>query len=207
MASLGPVQYFWDTLPHTLFPTADVFIKKHQEFYGLSKPEASNEVYQVMRTMQHMLLMNPRFMLPGIGVIGLARGARKGLTLSTASLWWTPGLMNVLAAAPGWEAAPLNKFLDLQLIHKANEIIAKIKKGSRSILSPEQFYQASDFGLPDEIPSDTKMRYYQDLETDYDKRFRENDDAICRRNKTKVGRIEQLEEQVRELGGDPDDSL
>ena len=159
-----------------------------------------------MRTMQHSLLMEPRFMLPGIGVIGLARGARKGLTLSSASLWWTPGLMNVIAAAPGWEAAPLNKYLDLEQLHRANEIISKIKRGARGILHPDQFYRASDFGLKDEIPSDAKMAYYQGLETEYDEQYRKNF-RFEEKNMSKGKRIEVLEEMVRSLGGDPDDPL
>lgn len=140
-------------------PLQEEFMKVHAELNDLELPESYNQVMRVMVTIQHMLLTHSRFMLPGIGVIGMSENPRRGIKVSSTTMWWSPGLLTVLAAAPGWENAPLNGYLTTEHLSKINWIISHIDAEDRKILTPNQFFNASDFGIEGTYESDEKMDF------------------------------------------------
>ena len=102
-------------------------------------------------------------MLPGIGVIGLSENPKRGINISSTVMWWTPGLLNILAVSPGWENAPLNGYLTNDLLNKINMVITRLTAEDKILLSPNQFYRNSDFSLddPDVPTSDERLRFFQ----------------------------------------------
>jgi hypothetical protein len=138
-------------------PSADHFYKQHAEIHGLSYQEAYNEVLRVMRTFQFMLITHRYFMMPGIGILGLAMHPRRGLMVASVLKWWSPGILTVLAAAPGWENAPLNGYLTPELVKKVNRIISRIAEDKRSIPTRNHFYRNSDLGVPGETLEDLQL--------------------------------------------------
>lgn len=152
--------YFWR---QGAVPLEEAFIQRHSELTDTTYEDAYNTVFKVMVTLQDMLLNHPKFMLPGIGIIGVAENPRRGIIVSSSTFWWTPGFVTLLGAAPGWENAPLNKFLTVENVKTLNKHIAKIKSDKRQILSPNQFYQASDFDL-EGVTSDKALEWFEHKE-------------------------------------------
>lgn len=142
----------------------EVFIETFSKLTGKPFEESYNQVMEVMRTLQEMLLSHKIFMLPGIGVIGLAENPKRGIVLSTATYWWTPGLLAVIGAFPGWENAPLNSYLTEENIDAINVLVARIPKEERVTLSPSQFFMSSDFGKQEGKLSDERLSFYKGAE-------------------------------------------
>lgn len=149
----APQYQFWY---NTKLPLSEDFMKQHAEINEQSLPDATNEVMRCMRTLQYMFLSHPKFTLPGIGVVGIAEDPYKGIVVSSASMWWNPGLVNVCSGSPGWENAPLNVYLDNDLLHKLNKIISRVHDESRKIYSPSMFYNASDITMDGYTSEQTK---------------------------------------------------
>jgi len=147
------------------FPLEADFINTFVETHNKSYEESYNQVMEVMRVVQEMFLRHKRFMLPGIGIVGLAENPRRGIVLASSSIWWSPGLLNVIAAAPGWENAPLNTFLTDANIHAINRLVANVASEERINLSQFQFFNASDFGREGDVLSDEKLEYYKQAES------------------------------------------
>jgi len=187
--------YFYRLGP---IPLEEAFIKQHALLHDKTFEDSYGQVMQVMVTLQHMLLTNNRFMLPGIGVIGLSENAKRGISLSSSTLWWTPGLVNVIATAPGWENAPLNGYLTPELLTNINRLIAKLRSEDRKILSPKQFYDASDFNM-EGYTSDQKLEY---LDKANDEKRREARDNMVEIRKTRRKYlVEQLTDRITYLEG------
>ena len=197
------------------FPVEQDFIEKFSEVIDKPYEESYNQVMEVMRVVQEMLLQNKRFMLPGIGVIGLAENAKKGIVVASSTLWWTPGLLNVIAGAPGWENAPLNTYLTEDNVHSINTLVANMN--GKINLSPFQFYNASDFGVEGEFLSDEKMEFYKQAEDKNWKKQRKtklNIERITTARKSRdlyrvfllKKKVRKMEEQLKELNIEPIDT-
>ncbi len=185
-------------------PRDKVFIDRYVERWDVPYPEASDSVTKVMVTMQDMLLEHSRFMLPGIGIIGISKHPKRGLNLSTTTVWWSPGLANVLAVAPGWQEAPLNSFFTLDQLKHLNWIITRVEAKDKVLLSPHQFYAASDFNM-EGITSDEKMEHYAKTFNEASKKNKEQLVEASRRRimspKSYGVRISILLDYIETLGG------
>lgn len=162
--------YSW---AHGSPPIEQDFVEQHVKLHDITYEQAYNEVYRCMRTTQEMLLTNSRFMLPGIGIIGLAENPIKGLVIASTTMWFTPGLLTVIARAPGWENAPLNPYLTDDNIHRINELVATINMEDSPTMTARQFYLASDLGGESEFMSDEKLEYYTQAANDHWLSYRE----------------------------------
>jgi len=152
------------------YPTEQVFIENYSNTFSVPYHDAYNIVMDVMRIVQDMFLTHRRFMLPGIGVVGIAENVKRGIVLASSSLWWTPGLVNVLARAPGWENAPLNTYFSRENINSLNSLYADLASRDKILFSPKQYYDASDFGVEGEATSDQKLAYYAKKQAETDKK-------------------------------------
>ena len=199
MAARKGKYYFWRS---GTLPLEEQFMERFAKMHSTSVPEAYNQVMQVMEVMQDMLLSHSRFMLPGIGVVGIANSPKRGIIISSTTLWWTPGLVNLLAVAPGWENAPLNCKLSHDNLTSLNKHITRMNSKDRILLSPSQFYQASDFNM-EGYTSDENMEYYLKQSEERWTQQKALQAHMINYNK-KHDKVRYLEKLVKDLGGEID---